>query len=100
MDAHRFGRAFGAQFPAAILQIADQFLLLRVDRDSRLAGRLEADHLRVDVLELGIAIRLAAISRRPRSSRNGATASKRDLMPATSITPPKYRHHSRKPSTC
>src|SRR5260370_26737043 len=34
----------------------------------------------------------ARVRQGPRSSRNGATASKRDLMAATSITSPKYQH--------
>ena len=59
MNPHRLGLAFGAQFPAAVLEVSDQFLLLRVDRDGRLAGRLKATHLGIDVLELGIAIGMA-----------------------------------------
>ena len=42
MHPHRLGLALGAQFAAAILEVADQLLLLGVDRDRRLAGSLEA----------------------------------------------------------
>ena len=59
MDPHRLGLAFGTQFPAAVLEVADQFLLLRVDRDGRLAGSLKAAHLGIDMFELGIALRMA-----------------------------------------
>ena len=59
MHPHPLGLALGAQFAAAVLEIANQFLLLGVDRDGRLAGRLKAAHLGVDVFELGIAIGVA-----------------------------------------
>jgi hypothetical protein len=38
MNAHRFWFAFGAQFAACVLEVADQFLLLGIDGDGRLAG--------------------------------------------------------------
>jgi hypothetical protein len=66
---HRLGLALGAPFASAVLEIPtgqarglkahDQFLLLGVDRDGRLAGRLKAAHLGIDVFELGIAIGVA-----------------------------------------
>ena len=69
MHPHRLGLALGAQFASAVLEIPtgqarglkahDQFLLLGVDRDGRLAGRLKAAHLGIDVFELGIAIGVA-----------------------------------------
>jgi hypothetical protein len=59
MHPHRLGHTFGAQFAASVLEVADQFLLLGVDRDGRLAGRLKAADLGVDMLELGIAIGMA-----------------------------------------
>src|SRR6266851_1021561 len=46
-------------FPAAVLEVADQFLLLRVDRDHRLVRGQRRAHHRIDVLELRIAIRVA-----------------------------------------
>ena len=51
--------ALGLPFAAAVLEIADQLLLLGVDRDHRLAGRRGRFHLIVDVAELRIAIRMA-----------------------------------------
>jgi hypothetical protein len=151
MHPDRLGLPPGAQLAPAILEVADQLLLLGVHRDRRLAGGLECLHRGVDVLELGIAVgvagalarlavrlqaeaqavqqpadqllsrgeallgqrrrqvalapadpparntastpprpaaraSLAANRRRPRSSRNGAIASKRALMAAVSIT--------------
>ena len=53
---HRLGLALGTQLTAAILEVADQLLLLGVDRDGRLAGSLERLDLRVDVLELCVAV--------------------------------------------
>src|SRR5262249_56876408 len=43
-------------FLAGVLVIADQFLLLGIDRDDRLAAPLERPDLAVDVLELGVAV--------------------------------------------
>ncbi len=40
-------------------EVADQLLLLRVDGDRRLVGRLRRLHLRVDVLELRVSIGMA-----------------------------------------
>ena len=45
---------------ASVLVFADQFLLLGVDRDHRLAGGLMRFDLRVDVLELRVAIGMAS----------------------------------------
>ncbi len=45
-----------APFSAAILEIADQLLLLRIHRDHRLASSLELFRAGVDELELRIAI--------------------------------------------
>ena len=53
---HRFGLAPGPPCPARILEIANQFLLLGVDRDRRLTlGQRRVDRL-VDVLELGVTV--------------------------------------------
>ena len=46
--------------PAAVLEIPDQFLLLRVHRDRRLAAAQEPPHAGVDVLELGVAVGMLA----------------------------------------
>ena len=45
---------------ARILVLADQFLLLGVDRDHRLASGLKRRGLRVDMLELRVPIRMTA----------------------------------------
>src|SRR5271166_3187253 len=44
----------------AVLEFAQQFLLLRVDRYHGFAGRLKRLDLRVDIFELGVAIRMFA----------------------------------------
>jgi len=52
-----------AATPSAISEIADQFLLLRVDRDHRLSASRERRRGRVDVCELRVAIRVRRASR-------------------------------------
>jgi hypothetical protein len=56
MDRHPLRLARGLPLPSADLEIADQFLLRRVDRDHRLPGGHERG--RGDVLELRIPIRM------------------------------------------
>jgi hypothetical protein len=58
LGADLLGLTFGSPFAAGILEIADQFLLFRVDRDDWLSSILEGPYLVVDVFELGIAIRM------------------------------------------
>src|SRR6266540_5289475 len=43
-------------FASVVLEVADQFLLLRVDRDDRIEAREKRRRLRVDVLELRVPI--------------------------------------------
>ena len=43
-----------------VLEIANKLLLLRIDRDRRLAGRDRGLHRRIDVSELGITIGVIA----------------------------------------
>ena len=50
------GLAPGAPLAAAVLELADQLLLLGVDRDRRLTRRDRRRHALVDVPELGVAI--------------------------------------------
>src|SRR3954452_10758725 len=52
----RLRMAFRAKLAAAVLAVANQLLLLRVDRDHRLAGGLERLHRRIAVLELRVAV--------------------------------------------
>jgi len=59
MHPHRLGIALRAQLAPAVLAVADQFLLLGVDRDRRLSVRLKRLDLRVDVLELRIPVGMA-----------------------------------------
>src|SRR5208337_1929374 len=59
MHPDRLGLTLGPQLPPAILEVADEFLLLGIDRDRRLAGSLEGSHLGIDVLELGVAVGVA-----------------------------------------
>src|SRR5438105_3237977 len=56
MDAHLLGSALGSPFLARILEISQQFLLLRVDRHDRLAAFLYPSDLLADVLELGVTV--------------------------------------------
>src|SRR6266498_2396907 len=58
VDAHRLGFAFGPKLTPTVLEVTDQLLLLRIDRDGGLPGSLELLDLLVDVLELGITIRM------------------------------------------
>jgi hypothetical protein len=46
----------GPQFTAAVLEVSDKLLFLRVDRDHRLPSGLECFHFGVDMLELSVAI--------------------------------------------
>ncbi len=50
--------ALGLQLPANGLEIADQLSLFGVDADHRLPGRDRSGHGLVDVLKLGVAIRM------------------------------------------
>src|SRR6202043_3578891 len=85
------GTAFRSIVAACVLVGADQFLLLAIDRDHRLAGGLESDDLPVDVLELrlsvavgmmaaflGLAIDLPAIAK---AFQQFGDAARRYLMP-------------------
>lgn len=59
MDPNGLGVALGTQFPAIVLEVADPFLLLGIDRDGRLAGGDSRPDRGIDVLELGVAVRVA-----------------------------------------
>jgi hypothetical protein len=59
MHPDRFGLPLRAQLSATILEVPDELLLLRVDRDHRLTDRLERPHLGVDMLELRVAVGVA-----------------------------------------
>ena len=58
VDEHRFRLARWLPFPPSVLELANQFLLLRVDRNHRLPAPQEPDCRRIDVLKLGIAVRV------------------------------------------
>jgi hypothetical protein len=58
MDSHQLRLAFGAQFTPAILEIADQFLLLGVYRDDWLVSSQTPFHLPVQVLKLSVTVRM------------------------------------------
>jgi len=58
VHAHRLRRPGRLPFLARILEIADQFLLLRIDRDDRLLAPQQRRRRRVDVLELRVATRM------------------------------------------
>src|SRR6202163_4710208 len=59
MHSDRLRLSLGPQLTAAILEVSDRLLLLRVNGDHRLPGSLERFHLGVDMLELGVAIGMA-----------------------------------------
>jgi hypothetical protein len=56
MDADLVGLTPAPPRPAPILEVADQLLLLRVDRDGRLPALLTASDGRGDVPKLGVPI--------------------------------------------
>jgi len=56
---HLFRIAFRSIVTAIVLEIADQFLLLGVNRNGRLPGRHRLLHPIIDVVELRIAVRVA-----------------------------------------
>jgi hypothetical protein len=60
MDPHWLGLTLGTQFTTAVLEIANQFLLLRIDRYRRFAGCKRGSHRRIEVSELRIAVRVMA----------------------------------------
>ena len=59
MDPNLFGIAPRAPLPSAILKVANQFLLLRIDRDHGLLTGQHSCHALIDVGELCVAIRMA-----------------------------------------
>jgi hypothetical protein len=60
MDPGRLRLTLGAQLPASVLELADQLPLLGNDRNDRIVvGGQEVLNSRLDVLQLGIAIRVA-----------------------------------------
>jgi len=56
MHAHFLGIALRPPFPAGVLEVADQFFLLRVDADHRLVLYQGGLNRIVDELELGVAV--------------------------------------------
>ena len=75
MHPHFLGVALGPQFSPIIVEVADPFLLLRVHRNHRLAGKLKLPNLIADMVKLripvpvrsalqGFAIRLQAVVHR------------------------------------
>src|SRR3954447_1502710 len=60
IDANVLGFTVGLPFLAAVLEIADQFLLLGIDRNHRIASRLVLRRLASDMGELGVPVRMLA----------------------------------------
>ena len=58
MNIDLLGAPPGLPLLTAVLEVADQFLLLRIDGDDWLISRLERLDRRIDVLELRIAVRM------------------------------------------
>ena len=59
MPPDRLGLSLRAQFATAILEVANEFLLLGIDRDDRLARSLERFDFGIDVLELSVTVGMA-----------------------------------------
>jgi hypothetical protein len=51
--------ALGAEFPPVILEVPDQFLLLRVHRNHGMVTRQTPLDLRIQMLELSVTVRVA-----------------------------------------
>src|SRR4051812_6157564 len=60
IDANFLGLSLGLPFLAAVLESADQFLLLGVDRNHRIASRLVLRRPASDMVELGVPVRMLA----------------------------------------
>ena len=60
VHAHRFGLALGPPFPAAVLEVLHQFLLLGVHTDHRIPSRAELVHPFVEVGELRVPVGVLA----------------------------------------
>jgi hypothetical protein len=56
VDPYLFGGTLRPPLPAAVPEIANQFLLLGIDRNRRVAGGKRLLDVIVDVVELGVAI--------------------------------------------
>jgi hypothetical protein len=64
VDPYRLGFTLGAPLPATISELTDQLFLLGINRHDRLSLPLESLHPPVDMLKLGVAVRvLAAFNR-------------------------------------
>ena len=75
MHANLFGIALRTPFPSSVLEIPNEFLLLRVDRDHRLLRRQRGRHALVDVDELRVPVGMIA------SLTGLAVALKAELLP-------------------
>src|SRR3954452_13948568 len=56
MDTHRLGISLAAQFPAAVLEVADQFLLLGVDGNRWITGDDRRLYRGIDVFKLCVPV--------------------------------------------
>src|SRR5208337_3551040 len=56
MNANFLGRALRAPFAPIVLEVADELLLLGVDRDHRLVGGERGAHLFIEVRKLRVSI--------------------------------------------
>jgi len=64
MHAHRLRLAARAALAPAVLEVPDQFFLLRIDRNCGLTAPPKAPDLLIEVLELPVSIRMLVPSRR------------------------------------
>ena len=83
VDAYGFGLSLRIPLTTAVLERPHELLLLRVDRNYRVAGRVKGIGLRVDVFELRVSvgmlfafdrlpIRLKAVAQLLQQSSNGS----------------------------
>ena len=59
MHTHRLGLPLRTVFTTTVLEVADQFLFLGIDRDRRLPRGQRLLHLLIDVAELLVAVGMA-----------------------------------------
>ena len=89
MGVHPDRPARGPPLPAAVLELADQFLLLGVHADHGIPGRQMLAGLLADVTELSVPVRMllsldglgVALQAEPLLAEQGADRALRDLMP-------------------
>jgi len=60
MDSYFFRLVLGLPFRAVVLEVSDQFLFLRINGDNRLTALLKSLGQIIDILKLGVSVRVRA----------------------------------------